>query len=612
MKKYRLIIIMLMFIVLIVSSVLIYVNYIEEKIIFTLFGDTEIVLYQDEKYVEYGYIAMDSEGNNLNKDVIIKSNLDTTTPGTYKIKYSIKVGLKTYKDERRVIVNENLLKDIDFSLKGSSIINLQVNTKFQDPGVNCVHKITGKDLSKYVSTVNNINNYKEGEYEIVYRLVYDGKEKILRRKVFVFEQMNSHTISTTSLTNKPVSIKFKSYIYNFAYVICPNETVVYNSEFNYNFFKNGEYYFYVYDTLDNYTEYVIKINNIDMTPPSGTCDALLKNGKTTYSVKSSDDDILHYLYNSEDRFISNSNNYVADIYHRDAKVLLIDKAGNKKEIMCKTERTYAKVKNYFKKNEIDYSSKSDSLVININETNGYYITHIWAKDPYLQLKKEMLSEDSKSLKKPSIILNQAIEKYNLSNKIVFGGNASGPVLKGSHYSYVAKKSLKYNLKEPSSLLVYNGELIFYDYEDYPGNTVVYYINASNELSYIPGMDKKTPEYRKEAFDKALASGVYNTFAFNPVLVENGIAKKVPNDYNALRNGFCQLDENNFLSVVSKTKTWIRQDFADYMAKLGCKTAVNFDGGGSVALFYKDQKSANFKTLSGNNRALSSVFYFTEL
>ena len=47
--------------------------------------------------------------------------------------------------------------------------------------------------------------------------------------------------------------------------------------------------------------------------------------------------------------------------------------------------------------------------------DGYYLTHIWAYDPYLQMKKEMLNENSKSLQLPKKILEQAVSKYNLQD-----------------------------------------------------------------------------------------------------------------------------------------------------------------------------------------------------
>ena len=83
---------------------------------------------------------------------------------------------------------------------------------------------------------------KEGEYEIIYRLRYNGKEKKLVRKVYVFKQTNSYKISTLMPTNKPVSVEFKSNIYNFSHVICPNATVKYSNSFTYNTTTNAYIY----------------------------------------------------------------------------------------------------------------------------------------------------------------------------------------------------------------------------------------------------------------------------------------------------------------------------------------------------------------------------------
>jgi len=138
------------------------------------------------------------------------------------------------------------------------------------------------------------------------------------------------------------------------------------------------------------------------------------------------------------------------------------------------------------------------------------------------------------------------------------------------------------------------------------------VNASNQLRYIPVVESKSVSERKEIFQNALDGGINNTFAFNAVLVKDKRVQKVTNDYYALRNGFCQLDENNFLSVVSDTRRWNKDDFAKFMGSLGCVTAVNFDGGGSNALFYKEKNDITINTLTGNGRALSSVIYLTEL
>lgn len=611
MHKYQKYIFILSFFIIVISVVLIYVKFFESKIVFTLFGDEEVVIYEGNEYKELGYIAISEDGDNVSNKVKVKSNLNVNKVGTYKIKYSVRSLFKVYKKTRTIKVLQDNLKEVNFTLNGSSMVNIKLGSNYSDPKFSCYLKSNKQNLDRYVKITSNLNNKKEGVYEIKYTLTYNGKTKELSRKVYVYKETISYTLSTTALTNKPVTIKFRSNIHNFAYVILPNDNVIYKNEFSYNFYENNKYTFFVFDSLNNYETYTVNIDNIDKTPPSGTCKIVMKNGTTDYTVTSRDEDISKYVYNNEEKYTSTQNTYKVSTYLRNDMVLLVDKAGNKTKIKCDVTKSYEKVIKPSSKDNVVYSSTSDSLVVNIVKKDGYYLSRIWMKDPYLQVKKEMLSSNAKKLVLPKNILEQAINKYNLKSKIVLGGNASGPVMKGSHYSYVAERASYYNLKEPSALLVYNGNIIINDYKTYAGNTTIYYINGQNQLSYIPVMENNSPIERKIAFENAISSGIYNTFAFNPMLVINGKVQSVSNDYYALRNGFCQINENNFIWVVSNTKKWNKPDFAKFMGSLGCVNAANFDGGGSVALFYKE-KFGNIKTLTGNGRSLSSVIYFTEL
>ena len=611
MHKYQKYIFILSFFIIVISVVLIYVKFFESKIVFTLFGDEEVVIYEGNEYKELGYIAISEDGDNVSNKVKVKSNLNVNKVGTYKIKYSVRSLFKVYKKTRTIKVLQDNLKEVNFTLNGSSMVNIKLGSNYSDPKFSCYLKSNKQNLDRYVKITSNLNNKKEGVYEIKYTLTYNGKTKELSRKVYVYKETISYTLSTTALTNKPVTIKFRSNIHNFAYVILPNDNVIYKNEFSYNFYENNKYTFFVFDSLNNYETYTVNIDNIDKTPPSGTCKIVMKNGTTDYTVTSRDEDISKYVYNNEEKYTSTQNTYKVSTYLRNNMVLLVDKAGNKTKIKCDVTKSYEKVIKPSSKDNVVYSSTSDSLVVNIVKKDGYYLSRIWMKDPYLQVKKEMLSSNAKKLVLPKNILEQAINKYNLKSKIVLGGNASGPVMKGSHYSYVAERASYYNLKEPSALLVYNGNIIINDYKTYAGNTTIYYINGQNQLSYIPVMENNSPIERKIAFENAISSGIYNTFAFNPMLVINGKVQSVSNDYYALRNGFCQINENNFIWVVSDTKKWNKPDFATFMGSLGCVNAANFDGGGSVALFYKE-KFGNIKTLTGNGRSLSSVIYFTEL
>ena len=611
MHKYQKYIFILSFFIIVISIVLIYVKFFESKIVFTLFGDEEVVIYEGNEYKELGYIAISEDGDNVSNKVKVKSNLNVNKVGTYKIKYSVRSLFKVYRKTRTIKVLQDNLKEVNFTLNGSSMVNIKLGSNYSDPKFSCYLKSNMQNLDRYVKITSNLNNKKEGVYEIKYTLTYNGKTKELSRKVYVYKETISYTLSTTALTNKPVTIKFRSNIHNFAYVILPNDNVIYKNEFSYNFYENNKYTFFVFDSLNNYETYTVNIDNIDKTPPSGTCKIVMKNGTTDYTVTSRDEDISKYVYNNEEKYTSTKNTYKVSTYLRNDMVLLVDKAGNKTKVKCDVTKSYEKVIKPSSKDNVVYSSTSDSLVVNIIKKDGYYLSRIWMKDPYLQVKKEMLSLNAKKLVLPKNILKQAINKYNLKSKIVLGGNASGPVMKGSHYSYVAERASYYNLKEPSALLVYNGNIIINDYKTYAGNTTIYYINGKNQLSYIPVMENNSPIERKIAFENAISSGIYNTFAFNPMLVINGKVQSVSNDYYALRNGFCQINENNFIWVVSDTKKWNKPDFATFMGSLGCVNAANFDGGGSVALFYKE-KFGNIKTLTGNGRSLSSVIYFTEL
>ena len=228
------------------------------------------------------------------------------------------------------------------------------------------------------------------------------------------------------------------------------------------------------------------------------------------------------------------------------------------------------------------------------------------------MRKELVS--GTNLKRPKVILEQAVSKYNLKDKIVLGSNASSPVKVGSYYNELARKNSFYNLKEPSALLIYNGQILNNDPEETLTGPTLYYLDSSNQLNYVSGLKSKTVEQRKTIFQNIIDSGAYNTFAFRPALVENykALSAKVDGDYNALRQGFCQIDSNNFILVTSDTKRWYLPDFAKFMQSIGCKTAINFDGGGSTATFYKPAGADTIKTLAGNDRSLSSVMYFTEL
>ena len=64
-------------------------------------------------------------------------------------------------------------------------------------------------------------------------------------------------------------------------------------------------------------------------------------------------------------------------------------------------------------------------------------------------------------------------------------------------------------------------------------------------------------------------------------------------------------------VFYTTQSGTRDQAIGIFMNLGCKTAVNLDGGGSVALLYKGRSSSAIETITGNGRHLTEVGYFSE-
>ena len=130
MQKYKVLFFSLLFISFSLIGTGIYLNHKSlDSITLTLYGENEIKLYEGDLYLEPGYIARDNNDRNLNKYVTINSNLNIYKSGNYEINYSINNKEMT----RHVAVLENPLKNIDFTLLGSSVVNILLNEEYTDP-----------------------------------------------------------------------------------------------------------------------------------------------------------------------------------------------------------------------------------------------------------------------------------------------------------------------------------------------------------------------------------------------------------------------------------------------------------------------------------------------
>lgn len=613
-KISKLVITILIIAIILILGFIIYITINQEHISFTLNGNNEINIYEGEIYKELGFIAKDQDNNNLNNRVTIKSELNTNIVGNYIIEYSIETTFKTLTLTRKVNVLKDPLKNIEFTLNGNKVNNIILNEEYTDPLYTCINKETNQDISNLVIVNNTVNNKQVGTYEIDYTLKIDNKEKILTRTINVLETKYNAVMSNTSPTNEDITINFTSNIPNISYIIAPDNKKINDKTTAYTVKENGIYKFTVYDNENNYEEYNVEINNIDKVPPVITsCNSVINNNKTTFTITTDSSDFLKYKINDIE---FNANNYTVNEIIENGNITIYDKANNSSSFKC---NSYYKEINPKGNENIIANTKTDTLKVWIEKNNrsgrtSYYTTHIWVKDAYNQLKAQVPNKFGKELALAKTQLDNAISQNNMQNKLVVAINASGFVKKGTWGNNFYNANPAWNLTGGSPLVIVNGKILRDFATTIPSTSYVTYgLKRDGNLEYYKYKKGNNLQENIDLSQKIINDGVLNTFAFNPVLVYNS-QKKSKDTTKNIRQGICQIDKNNFIIITdiynSARNGFNFSELADLMLSLNCKTGFNLDGGGSTSLIFKDKNNKS-KVITGNTRAIADILYFHE-
>lgn len=298
-----------------------------------LIGDSEITIALNSLYQEKGYIAYDKNGNVVTNKVKVTGNVDITKEGTYKIKYQI--GMK--KVYRTVIVKHDVNSDIKLTLIGNETDYVMINNQYTPLNVTAIDLIDG-NISSRVTLNNNVDTSRVGEYEIVYSVINSrGGFASIKRKVIVYDleyQFNEQLIDNRYL----VTINFSNQYYQKA--LLPNGTTTTLKEISYIFTENGDYVITAYDKFGNTKNINIKVTQIDIIKPTGSCVVNLYDNKSTIVVTATDDQkIKGYIYEygakKSDLITTDSHVYYEDV--NSAKVTVYDMADNNITINCETK-----------------------------------------------------------------------------------------------------------------------------------------------------------------------------------------------------------------------------------------------------------------------------------
>ena len=259
------------------------------------------------------------------------------------------------------------------------------------------------------------------------------------------------------------------------------------------------------------------------------------------------------------------------------------------------------------------SEETETLKVYITKNGSYYLTRVWAEDPYSQLNKKNSEVYGQKLTGPIELLGIAVKENNLSDKLVVGFNASGFYLRNTYDAASVEYYSAYDRTSVGTIVITDEKVIRNAYNKWYKTWFISGVDEDNLFRIFTDSKMEINE-KKEWADSVIASGIRNTFSFASPLVIDGQASNIvtsmPGADSALnRQAFCQVNENNFLLITGGNLS--RSDLISIMLKHNCQTGTNFDGGGSIALLFKSANSNSVEAIIGGWRDLTEVGYFTE-
>ena len=596
-------------------AIYMYISYKnEQKLLNTynivLKGNKDITIYEGGSYIEPGYYAYDYQNIDHPELVKVEGTVNTNLVGTYTLKYYIDNNYNKDEVTRTINVLENPIKHVTFELIGDSRVEVDLNTNYVDQGY-ILTSDDGKDYKNNVSVKGTVNTTKIGNYTITYTLTINGQSLKLERNIEVIGEHYTVTLDNKEVTNQSVTIKVVANISNFSHFIVDGKEIK-ELGFTYKTVKNGTYNFEMFNKNNVKEDIKVEITNIDKEKPTGSCKLSISGNKTKFSLSIKDNvKVAKVTYNNQE-YTGSSFEVSGSI--TEASITAYDTAGNTSTIKCKSATLPQKTPNATGTLKKEFNS--DTLKYKIYQTGNYYITYVWAADPYNQMRTG-LKEPFPQLATVKNLVSYESNRLNLTNKGMIAFNASGFVSDVFSREFITANYGWRNSSE-TAIVIHEGKVLRnYTNQVYPTKEVYTYgLKKDGYMAYYkisPGSQNNMANNQKLA-NQVISDGVKYTYGFHPLLTING-EKKTSDRSPNIRQGLCQLDRNNFifLTNISSNRS-IGLSFsgmADIFNSMGCIYGVNLDGGGSTSLYYKERGTNNATEVRGSGREVADMLYFVE-
>ena len=604
-----------------------------ESVGFKLNGKEKLTIKKNSEYKERGFAAFSTLEGDISEYVTMSGNVDPTEPGVYKLYYTLEYKTISQTLERIVEVVDKY----SIMIKGDPTVYVLKGSEYKEQGVT-VTSSDGSKIEHEVKIDNKVDTATEGDYYINYTVTFGDVEQELMRKVVVYSMAYEIKANTTATTSDKVILSFNTESDYYAYTIY-NDKKTSLKKFDVEVYSNMKITYKIYDIFGNFVTKEIDVNNITKAQMTANCTATVANDKTVYNVGSNrtiskvdyygagirvgSDKSPNYTYNGKLNPKSSISVVVYDNSNNTVKAdcKIVDKttgaSTNPSPGASPQPSTSPQTSPNPGSGSVVFSSNSNTMKVTITKTGTYYITRVWMSNPHQQINKFDSPNYGSSLVRPSKLLSQAVSTYGLTNKALVGFNASGFYLKDTYDSASVNKYPAFDKTSVGTIVITNGKVVRNAYTKAYKTWYIAGVDGSNTLRIFTdkaGTSDSELATKKTWADGVVSSGIRNTFTFAGPLVLNGKATSsttsFPSSGSKLnRQAICQVDANNFVLITGTSLN--RQNLIDIMLSLKCQTGTNLDGGGSIALLYKQAGSNEIKKVIGDSRSLTEVGYFSD-
>ena len=260
------------------------------KVSISLNGGENIIIVQNEEYIEYGYVLnkKDASEYNVNIDGIV----DSSQSGIYYLTYNVynKKNILVASAIRQVIVLDSDLSDVSITLNGESEEYYFIDDYIDKKVVAYKGSV---DISNLVIISSNVNPHEPGQYNVIYQIMINGNIKEVTRIVNIIDYNVQESIQ---YDKKMINILVDCASYD--YTINPAGIKEYSNDISYSFTKQKDYEFDIYLKSGSHKKYVVELSNTDLSSVSGSCSLEFGNNTTKIIVNVSDDEVISkYSYN---------------------------------------------------------------------------------------------------------------------------------------------------------------------------------------------------------------------------------------------------------------------------------------------------------------------------